>query len=76
MSSPSPSPSTFSDGMSPLLIATVVLAVLAVYAVALYMSSAANDIFHYVMEKCFKAEAKAEEKILEKSGENYAEGFL
>ena len=28
------------------------------------------------MEKYFKAEAKAEEKLLEKSGEGMAEGFL
>ena len=65
-----------SDGMSPLLIATIVLTVLAAVAGAVYMSGAADDVVHYAMEKYFKAEAKAEEKILEQSGEKYAEGFL
>ena len=74
MSSSSSAPS--SDGMSPLLIATIVLTVLAAVAGAVYLSGAADDVVHYTMEKYFKAEAKAEEKILEQSGEKYAEGFL
>ena len=72
----SSSSSTTSDGMSPLLIATIVLTLLAAIAGAVYMSGAADDMVHYAMEKYFKAEAKASEKVLEKSGEKYAEGFL
>lgn len=40
------------------------------------MSGAADDVIKYVMEQYFKAEAKSEEKLLEKSGEGAAEGFL
>ena len=62
--------------MSSLLIATIVLTVIAAVAGAVYMSGASDDVVHFVMERYFKAEAKAEEKVLEKSGETYAEGFL
>ena len=62
--------------MSPLLIATIVFTVLAAIAGAVYMSGAADDVVRPIMERYFKAEAKAEEKLLEKSGETYAEGFL
>lgn len=40
------------------------------------MSGAADDVVKFVMEKYFKAEAEAEEKVLEKSGEGMAEGFV
>ena len=64
------------SGTSSLLIATIVLTVLAAVAGGVYMSGAADDVVKFVMEKYFKAEAKAEEKMLEKSGETAAEGFL
>ena len=40
------------------------------------MTGAGDDVVKYVMEKYFKAEAKAEEKALEKAGATKAEGFL
>ncbi len=63
-------------GTSPLLIATLILTALAAVAGAVYMSGAADDVVKFVMERYFKAEAKAEEKLLEKSGEGMVEGVL
>lgn len=61
---------------NPLLIISILLTVLAAVAGGVYMSGAADDVIKFVMEKYFKAEAKGEEKLLEKSGEGAAEGFL
>lgn len=62
--------------MSGLLIALIVLTTLGAVAGGVYMSGAADDVIKFVMEKYFKAEARAEEKMLEKAGEGQAEGFL
>jgi hypothetical protein len=42
----------------------------------LYFSGQADDLFAYFAKKYYKAEAKAEEKALEKAGTDKAEGFL
>jgi hypothetical protein len=42
----------------------------------LYFSGQADDLFVYFAKKYYKAEAKAEEKVLEKAGTDKAEGFL
>lgn len=68
--------SSSSGGTNALLVVTIVLTVLAAVAGGVYMSGAADDVIKFVMEKYFKAEARAEEKMLEKSGEGAAEGFL
>lgn len=65
-----------SGGMSGILIALIILTTLAAVAGGIYMSGASDDVIQFVMEKCFKAEAKAEEKALEKAGATQAEGFL
>lgn len=70
------SDSSSSGGMSGLLIAFIVLATIGAIAGGVYMSGQADDVIKFVMEKYFKAEAKAEEKVLEKAGETQAEGFL
>ena len=40
------------------------------------MSGYKDDVYRFIAEKYFKAEAKAEEKALEKAGSEKAEGFL
>lgn len=40
------------------------------------MSGYSDDVTKYLMERFFKAKAKAEEKALEHAGETMAEGFL
>jgi hypothetical protein len=42
----------------------------------LYFSGQADDLFVYLAKKYYKAEAKAEEKVLEKAGTEKAEAFL
>jgi hypothetical protein len=42
----------------------------------LYFSGQADDLFAYFAKKYYKAEAKAEEKALEKAGTEKVEGFL
>jgi hypothetical protein len=42
----------------------------------LYFSGQADDLFAYFAKKYYKAEAKAEEKVLEKAGTDKAEGLL
>jgi hypothetical protein len=42
----------------------------------LYFSGQADDLFVYLAKKYYKAEAKAEEKALEKAGTEKAETFL
>lgn len=61
---------------SALLSATILLTVLAAIAGAIYLSGTTDDVIKFVMEKYFKAEARTEEKMLEKAGETRAEGFL
>ncbi|KAL8794137.1 MAG: hypothetical protein Q9195_003322 [Heterodermia aff. obscurata] len=55
---------------------TAVITVLLAIGAYLYVSGTGNDIAEWVAEKYFKAEAKAEEKALEKAGATRAEGFL
>lgn len=54
----------------------LLLTALAAIAGGIYLSGAGDDVTKWVMEKYFKAEAKAEEKALEKAGATKAEGFL
>ena len=70
------SESSPSGGRSGLLIAFIVLATIGAIAGGVYMSGQADGLIRFVMEKYFKAEATAEEKALEKTGETQAEGFL
>jgi len=42
----------------------------------LYFSGQADDLFVFLAKKYYKAEAKTEEKALEKAGTEQAEGFL
>ena len=42
----------------------------------LYFSDTGQDIFQWMAQKYFVAEAKATEKALEKAGSEKAEGFL
>ena len=65
-----------SSGMSGALIALIIFTTLTMIAGGIYMSGYADDVRNFLMEKFFKAEAKAEEKALEKAGATKAEGFL
>ena len=67
---------TSSSGMSGTLITFMLLTALAAIAGGIYMTGKGDDVIKFVMEKYFKAEAKAEEKALEKAGATQAEGFL
>lgn len=58
------------------LIALIVVSTLAAMVVGIYMSPVKDDVEKFIMEKFFKAEAKAEEKALGQAGETQAEGFL
>jgi len=68
--------SSSSSGMPSWLIALIVISTLAAVIIGVYMSPVKDDVEKFVMEKFFKAEAKAEEKALEQAGETQAEGFL
>ena len=59
-----------------LTIAAIVITVLAIAVAGLYVSGQADDLFVYFAKKYYKAEAKAEEKVLEKAGMDKAEGLL
>jgi hypothetical protein len=59
-----------------LTIAAIIVTALAVAVAGLYFSGQADDLFVYFAKKYYKAEAKAEEKVLEKAGTDKAEGFL
>ncbi|MCJ1279320.1 hypothetical protein MMC21_007144 [Puttea exsequens] len=71
-----PSSSSSSSSLTPTLIALLILSTFVAIAVGLYFSPYKDDIRNFVLEKYFKAEAKAEEKALEKAGATKAEGFL
>ena len=59
-----------------LTIGAIIVTVLAMAVAGLYFSGQADDLFAYFAKKYYKAEAKAEEKALEKAGTDKAEGFL
>jgi hypothetical protein len=61
---------------SSLTIVAVIITVLATAIAGLYFSGQADDLFVYLAKKYYKAEAKAEEKALEKAGTEKAETFL
>lgn len=65
-----------SSGMPGWLIASIVLTTIGAAIVGVYMSPVGEDVITWVMEEFFKAEAKAEEKALEKASKTQAEGFL
>jgi hypothetical protein len=65
-----------SAGMPGWLIALIVVSTLAAVVVGIYMSPVKDDVEKFIMEKFFKAEAKAEEKALGQAGETQAQGFL
>ena len=67
---------SFASGMSGTLIVLLLLTTFVAVAGGIYVTGAGDDVVKYVMEKYFKAEAKAEEKALEKAGATKAEGFL
>lgn len=58
-----------------LVLTSILLGAIAI-AAGIYFSGQADDVMQYFAEKYFKAEAKAEEKALEKAGATKAEGFL
>jgi len=57
---------TSNNGYGHLLMATVLIAFVGAIVAGVYLSGAGDDIVKWVAEKYFKAEAKAEEKVLEK----------
>ena len=57
-----------SSGMSSAMTALILFTALVAIAGGIYMSGYADDVRNFLMEKFFKAEAKAEEKALEKAG--------
>jgi hypothetical protein len=59
-----------------LTLVAIVITVLAMAVAGLYFSGQADDLFVYFAKKYYKAEAKTEEKALEKAGTDKAEGFL
>jgi hypothetical protein len=59
-----------------LTVVATIVTVLAIAVAGLYFSGQADDLFVYFAKKFYKAEAKAEEKALEKEGTDKAEGFL
>lgn len=59
-----------------LTIVAVIVTVLAVAIAGLYFSGQAEHLFVDLAKKYYKAEAKAEEKALEKAGTEKAEAFL
>jgi hypothetical protein len=59
-----------------LTVVAIVVTVLAMAVAGLYFSGQADDLFAYFAKKYYKAEAKAEEKALEKVGVDKAEGLL
>lgn len=61
---------------SALTIIAVIITVLAMAVAGLYFSGQADDLLVYLAKKYYKAEAKAEEKALEKAGTEKAESFL
>ncbi|KAL2045329.1 hypothetical protein N7G274_002412 [Stereocaulon virgatum] len=65
-----------SSGMPGWLIALVVLITIGAAVIGVYASPVGDDATKWVMAKIFKAEARAEEKALEKTGETQAEEFL
>lgn len=62
--------------MGALTLVAIVITVLALAVAGLYFSGQADDLFVYFAKKFYKAEAKAEEKALEKAGVDKAEGLL
>ena len=65
-----------SSGMPGGLIALIVLTTIGAAVIGVYMSPVGEDATKWVMERIFKAEARAEEKALQKTGETQAERFL
>lgn len=61
---------------SALTVAAIVITVLAIAVAGLYFSGQADELFVYLAKTYFKAEAKAEEKALEKAETEKAESFL
>ena len=61
---------------SALTVAAITITLLAMAVAGLYFSGQADDLFVYLAKKYYKAEAKAEEKALEKAGTDKAESFL
>jgi len=59
-----------------LTVAAIVITVLAIAVAGLYFSGQADELFVYLAKTYFKAEAKAEEKALEKAETEKAESFL
>lgn len=58
------------------MIATLILTTLALAIGGLYISGQADDMFRFFAKKYYIAEAKAEEKALEKAGTEKVQGFL
>jgi len=61
---------------SALTYVAIIVTVLAMAVAGLYFSGQADDLFVFLAKKYYKAEAKTEEKALEKAGTEQAEGFL
>ena len=64
------------DSNTVLLSVAAVVTILLLVAGVLYFTEAGQSLTEWVAEKYFKAEAKAAEKALEKTGSEKAEGFL
>ena len=67
--------STASD-MTPYIIVIVVITAIAAAAGGIYLSGYGEDVGKYIMERLFKAKAKAEEKALEHVGQEKAQSYL
>lgn len=59
-----------------LLRATAIVTIFAVVLGAIYLSGGADPLVHWLEEKFFKAEAKAEAQVLEKAGSEKVEGLM
>ena len=62
--------------MTPYIVVLAVITALAAVAGGIYLSGYGDDVATYIMERVFKAKAKAEEKALEHVGLEKAQAFL
>lgn len=76
MASASDSSSSPHGSLDPYLIAAITATTVAALGVGVYISGAGDDVAQWIVERFFKAKARAEEKALEHVGAEKVQGFL